>query len=196
MPAKRQPGHAASTIAKLLRMTVRRLTQLANEGIAIRVAHGRYDLTKTVQNYIRYLKAQTPERGSKRDEDQTALLSTRREMAEIELGERRGDLFAREAVESVVVETLVLMTQRLEGLGGRLAMDLAGESNPAKIRRLISDEVSATRQGIADGLGRLCRDVEKLASDRKPAKKANARRVGRRGARVTKGKRRTRAVQK
>ena len=196
MPAKRQPGHAASTIAKLLGVSPRRLTQLVAEGIAIRVARGRYDLTKTVQNFIRYLKAQTPERGSKRYDDQTALLATRREMAEIELGERRGDLLAREAVESVFVETLVLMTQRLDGLGGRLAMDLAGESNPAKIRRLISDEVRATRQGFADGLGRLCRDIEKLAGDRKPAKKANARRVGGRGARVTKRKRRARAVSK
>lgn len=166
MPAKRRPGQAASIIAKLLGVTERRLNQLVKEGIAIRVARGRYDLTKTVKNYIANLKAQAPERGTERYDDQAALLKTRRAMAEIELGERRGDLLARETVEAIVVETLVLMTQRLEGLGGRLAMDLAGETNPAKIRRLISDEVSATRQGIADGLGRLCSDVEKLAADR------------------------------
>ncbi len=194
MAAKTKPGHAASTIAKLLHLTERRLTDLVKEGIAIRVARGRYDLTKTVQNYIGYLKSQVPEQGTKRYDDQTAILATRREMAEIELGERRGDLLAREAVESVFVETLVLMTQRLDGLGGRLAMDLAGESKPAKIRRLISDEVRATRQGFADGLGRLCRDIEKLARDRKPAKNKNTRRVGGRRAGLAKGKRRARAV--
>jgi len=196
MTKKVRPGHAATTIAKLLGISQRRLEQLAKEGTAIRVARGRYDLAKTVKNYIAYLKSQVPERGSKRYDDETAILATRREMAEIELGERRGDLLARGAIEEIFVEALVMMTQRFDGLGGRLAMDLAGESNPAKIRRLISDEVSAARQGFADGLGRLCRDIEKLADDRKPAKKANARRVGRRRARVTKGKRRTRAVQK
>ncbi len=70
MPAKRQPGYAASTIAKLLGVSPRRLTQLVAEGIAIRVGRGRYDLTKTVQNYIAYLKSQVPERESKRYDDQ------------------------------------------------------------------------------------------------------------------------------
>ncbi|MCH7869465.1 MAG: hypothetical protein IH881_17360 [Myxococcales bacterium] len=45
--------------------------------------------------------------------------TTRREMAEIELGERRGDLLARGAIEEIFVEALVMMTQRFDGLGGR-----------------------------------------------------------------------------
>jgi hypothetical protein len=44
-------------VAQVCNLTVRRIQQLAREGVLPREAHGEYDLVACMQAYIRYLQA-------------------------------------------------------------------------------------------------------------------------------------------
>jgi len=56
MSGAESPTYPLKTIAKLLKLTERRVQQLAKSGIIPRAAHGRYDLVASVQGYIHYLQ--------------------------------------------------------------------------------------------------------------------------------------------
>lgn len=67
--------------------------------------------------------------------------------------ERR--LITKEEVQEITTSAMVIMATQLDGLGGRLAQQLAGESDPAVIRQVILDETRRIRATAAEELERL-----------------------------------------
>jgi hypothetical protein len=69
--------------------------------------------------------------------------------------ERERRLIKRDEVEEIMTSAMVIASTQMDGLGGRLAQQLAGESDPAVIRQTILDESRRIRATIAEELERL-----------------------------------------
>lgn len=69
--------------------------------------------------------------------------------------ERERRLIRKDEVQEIITSAMVIMATRLDGLGSRLAQQLAGESDPAMIRQTILDETRVIRAAAAQELERL-----------------------------------------
>lgn len=68
---------------------------------------------------------------------------------DLALKRERGDLVERQGVVSAFAEAMVVIASQLDGLGGRLAIELSGMSNPAEIQALILRETRRARAAAA-----------------------------------------------
>lgn len=67
----------------------------------------------------------------------------------------RRELVLREHVRLVLLESNALLAGQLDGVAGRLASELAGMTEPAKIRQCLLDEHRRIRAAYAAALGKL-----------------------------------------
>ena len=99
MSAPGNPTYPVNVIAKLLKLTERRVQQLSKEGVIPKAEHGRYELAPAVQGYIGYLQERVAPR---REDDDPArvdyhaekarLTKWQADMAEMEAAKMRGAL--------------------------------------------------------------------------------------------------------
>lgn len=143
-------------MATHLGLKVRRLYQLAEEGIVPKSINGKYNPSECRLAYIEFLK-------SGQDEE------TRGEMgkANIQLKEeslrakkfdndlREGKYLPTEDVQLVFNEMAATFSQGLNGVPGRLASQLSSITDAAVIRQIIREELTRARQSICDKLARL-----------------------------------------
>ena len=67
MSSSGNPTYPVSVIAKLLKLTERRVQQLSKEGVIPKAEHGRYELAAAVQGYVGYLQERIAPRGADGD---------------------------------------------------------------------------------------------------------------------------------
>ncbi|MFH5187124.1 hypothetical protein ACHHV8_33580 [Paenibacillus sp. TAB 01] len=130
-------------LAEMLNLGTRRVQQLAEEGILVKAARGKYKATESIQNYIRTLqdKSGAKDAGSVDYFDERARHEkAKREIAEIELSVMRGDLHKSEDVKFVMNDMLAAFRSRIMALPAKLAPQLVGCKLPA-IMNLLTKEV-------------------------------------------------------
>ena len=84
-----------SELAKILMIGVRRVQQLAKEGIIPKTEKGRYALIPAVQGYVRFLQEHSMSTNSVPADyrkEKARLTKAQAEIAEIELAQKRGEL--------------------------------------------------------------------------------------------------------
>jgi hypothetical protein len=137
-------------LAAAMNVTSRRVAQLVHEGLP-REERGRYELGKCLLWYIRYLQkalehraVATPdgELGSMKEE-RLALLRVDRELREIALAEKRGQLVAIVDVEKTMSDLVLTTKARMMGVAPRLAADLVGETSRVMIQAKVEKEIRA-----------------------------------------------------
>jgi hypothetical protein len=74
------------------------------------------------------------------------------ELAELDAATRAGRLAPVEEYDAATMEALTIISTQLGGLPGRVAGELAGMTDPAKIRRYLADEINRIRNAAADAL--------------------------------------------
>jgi len=171
---KQELLYPSATIAMLLMITDRRLRQLAQEGTVPKATHGRYPLIGCVQGYVKYLqqlKSGTDERAS----EATRLTKVRADVHEIELAEKRGELYPREVIDQALFEACTSLTAMLDGSASRIASQLGGG---AALRKRLLDAFREIRTQYAAGLRDFSKRLREDGWDRRPAAKYRARRVG------------------
>ena len=80
--------YTSKAVAQWLGLTERRIRQMRDAGIIREAKPGLYDMKPTVQAYLAYLRNGTDDLNQQRAE----LTRAKKEMAKLELDERRGDL--------------------------------------------------------------------------------------------------------
>ncbi len=111
----------ADMLAKLLRITPRRVRQLADEGIIPRVARGTYPFVGSVQGYISFLRDGSANvRPSEILQARTRLISAQADLAELALENQRVDLVRETAVEERWQAIKNRIAGQLDGLADRL----------------------------------------------------------------------------
>jgi phage terminase Nu1 subunit (DNA packaging protein) len=147
-------GHPLATIAALLDLTPRRVTQLSQQGVIPRLAHGRYSVTAAVQGYIRYLRERAMQ-GDPAGADQiaasrAALMSARARTATLEADQLDGKLLLRADVEKAWIAIMSAMRSRLLAVPSSTAQPIVYLTTPAQIASLLTSAISEALDDISN----------------------------------------------
>ena len=141
----KQNLQSTDIIAKLFDLDVRRVQQLAKEGIlpvASQMPY-KFDLLPTVKAYIRYLRdrangkeaktADTVKAEADKLRAEADLKQSKAKIAELQLKELEGKMHRSEDVEALTNDLVYTARSMIMALPGRLAMDVvqAGSANEA-----------------------------------------------------------------
>ena len=146
-------SEATTTQAKLARylsLSKARVTQLVDEKVVIRDesdAKGKILAFDSVRNY--YLSQQAGDSGVNFWKEKALHERAKRELAELKLRERRGELYEAGVVESVMIEHLTNFRTKLLGLPSKIAAAL-----PADIRGEVYDTLTAEIENCLDELAK------------------------------------------
>ena len=160
MKDSKQDLRGKQAIAKLFGLTTRRIEQLTAEGII--KGEGRpikYDLEKTVQDYIKHLsdKATGKEKTQKDAENESAKLEAearfkqaKAEYEELKLKELKGELHKAEDVEAITTDHVMYLRSMLMALPGKLAVDCASLNNAPQVADRIKKEIYHVLNSLAE----------------------------------------------
>lgn len=147
----------SATLAAAFEVSKRRIEQMAREGIVVRVGRGRYDLVASVRGYLAHALAGQSSANEPADitEARRALL-IQQERRERRLNEEAlGNLVLVDHVRQIWTAAESALAAQLEGSPGRIAADVAGESDPAIIRHTLLDENRRIRRAYAAAIERI-----------------------------------------
>lgn len=144
---------SADAVAHLLGITSRQVQRLVKTGIIPRTARGHYDLAASVQAWGAYLAQgkTTAEIGTER----RRLIAAQASKTELDVRRMNGELLDAEDVAIVLNEAMTIIATGLDGLGGRLAAELASLTDTAVIRQRLLTETRRIRGVAADKLAAL-----------------------------------------
>ena len=136
--------YSIETISKLLMLSERRCQQLVGEGVIPKQGRGQYDLVKSVQGYVKFLRerafggvANTDQHGEK-----TRLITAQANIAEMNDAELRGDLVRADIVRRAIFTAARGVRNSLQTVADRLAVPMAGESDHHEIHDMIEGEIN------------------------------------------------------
>ncbi len=140
-----------AVIAERLKLTPRRIQQLAGEGLP-RVTRGKYDVDAVLDWYIakleRQLAGETDEEGelAHRYKEELRLLSARADQQELELASRRRELVSIADVEQEMTNLVITTKARILTVPARVAPELLSEQSrvmvQAKIEKALKEALS------------------------------------------------------
>ena len=130
-------------IAKLLKLSERRVQQLAKDNIIPKAERGKYDLVSSVHGYIDFLKAKaggdfTAEEVLK---NKNKLLKAKAEIAEIEKKKATGELIPKEEVKRTWLELIHKIKQKLLSIPNKVAPVVATVKNISEIKLILQDKL-------------------------------------------------------
>ena len=149
------PTYPASTIAKLLMLTERRVQQLAKDGIIPKSERGRYELGPSVQGYIRFLQDRNVTAGSNQQPidyaaEKARKLKAERQKIELELQRARGDLVPLRQLERALANTFAELKTNMRTVPSRVATALIGEESETRIKQVILAEIDQALEALGD----------------------------------------------
>lgn len=143
-------------VAELLGLSVRRINQLAQDGIAVRTAPGKFDANATVQNYIAHVSVKAEKQAVALDAEHELARQRRAsaDMTELKMAKLRDELLPIEEV--VFGWSHILTSVRLAVLATvpRLSQELglspeATSAVDAEMRRALTDLANDPLETIA-----------------------------------------------
>ncbi len=136
--------YSIETISKLLMLSERRCQQLVGEGVIPKQGRGQYDLVKSVQGYVKFLRerafggvANTDQHGEK-----TRLITAQANIAEMNDAELRGELVRTDVVRRTIFTAARGVRNSLQTVADRLAVPIADESDHHEIHDIIENEIN------------------------------------------------------
>lgn len=166
----RKPSIQVGTLARLLMVSPRRVQQLAADGTIPKPSRGSYDLTLSVQGYIRFLQSHAAGNASQvKDKDYHAAkarkMSAEADLAEMEAAKMRADLVPADAVRSHLVQVATEVKTRILNVPQRVAPTLQGETDERKIKATLTEELTQALAAIADAKFTTPRDAQPAAEE-------------------------------
>lgn len=137
---------AGSYLANIFGITDRRVRQLAEEGVITRVKKGRYDLVESIKGYIIYLKTNQDIKESKNEADLDYDMERakheriKREIAELNLAEMKGQIHYADDVEKVMNDMLSNFRSKVLSMASKLAPILIARNDINQIQDMINKE--------------------------------------------------------
>ena len=115
--------YTSNVVADWLAVTLRRVRQLRDEGVLVEKAPGLYELKSSVVRYISYLRKGSG--NTNLNDERAMLMKAKREAAELENEERRGNLHRTEDIEKGLSALCLNMRGRFSGLPAKLSGELS-----------------------------------------------------------------------
>ena len=141
----------AEKLADYLGLTERRIRQLRDQKIFRERAKGLYEPFENIRHYIGYISGREGADGAlSLAEEKAKLMRVRRESAELELEEKRGNYHRTEEVEAVCAGILLNFRAKLLSMPTTLAQQLADMKDPADVDALLDREIREALEELAD----------------------------------------------
>lgn len=140
-----------AAVAALLGLSSRRISQLSEEGIAVRIGPGTFDAAVTIQNYIRHVAGKAGNAASNLDlnAEKARLAKEQADGQAMKNAQLRGELVEAEAVaqewESIVADVRSAML----AVPGRLRRRAGGALDAAAIS-LVDHEIREALEALAN----------------------------------------------
>lgn len=147
---------AGSYLANLFGITDRRVRQLAEEEVIVRVKKGRYDLVESIKGYIIYLKTNQDLKESKSesdldyDKEKAIHERVKREMAELNLAEMKGQVHYADDVQKVMNDMLSNFRSKILSIAAKLSPILVARTDVSQIQTMISKECHEVLEELSE----------------------------------------------
>ena len=156
-------------ISKLLKLSERRIQQLAKDNIIPKAERGKYDLVSSVHGYVDFLKAKaggdfTAEEVLK---NKNKLLKAKAEIAEIEKQKATGELIPKEEVKRTWLELVHKIKQKLLSIPNKVAPVVVTVKNISEIKLILQDK-------LYEALYEITSDDRSVAKDNESNKATSA----------------------
>ena len=149
------PEYPLSTIAELIKLTPQRVRQLVKEGIIPDSSKGQYDLVKTVQAYIDYLRGLCQGKDTTKIAEEKKLIEERRQFISQRRRKAAGELLEKHEVEQISYAAGQMMSEGLLSLDSRICDLVTAESDYHKNSKTINREVRAIMENVQQCLSQL-----------------------------------------
>lgn len=131
-------------LSEFLMITDRRIQQLKDANVIVKIERGQYDFVQSTQDYINFLRerafggvANTDQHGEK-----TRLITAQANIAEMNDAELRGDLVRVDEIRRSIFTAARGVRNSLQTVADRLAVPMAGESDHHEIHDMIEGEIN------------------------------------------------------
>lgn len=147
---------SAAVLGGIFGVTDRRVRQMAEEGIIIRAAKGRYNLVESLKNYILSLKLAAegatmggPDGEINLDEEKGLHERVKRHISELKLQTMKGELHKAEDVERVMSDMLAAFKTRIMNIPSKVAPMLE-DRDAGYIKERLTNEVTEALNELKD----------------------------------------------
>ena len=166
-----------TAIAKLLKLTERRVQQLAKDDIIPKAERGKYDLISSVHGYIDFLKAKAGGDFTAEDviKNKNKLMKAKAEIAEIEKMKATGELIPKQEVKNTWLELINKVKQKLLTIPNKVAPIIVSIKNTNEIKLILQDKLYEALYEISSDE----RSVAKNDESNKATSTSNDKSVGR-----------------
>lgn len=147
---------SAAVLGDMFGVTDRRIRQMAEEGILVRAAKGRYVLVDSVKNYLLTLKLAAEGVGVEiadgdinLDDEKALHERVKRHISELKLQIMKGEVHKAEDVENVMMDMLVAFKTRILNIPSKVA-PLLEDRDAAFIKERLTKEVKEALNELKD----------------------------------------------
>jgi len=139
------------TIAKLFKLTERRVQQLSQEGILPKIGRGQYELVPTVQAYVEYLKQQFSSEISTDDivKNRNRLTLARAELYEIEKSKLEEELIPASVVKKTWMVYITMLKNKLLSIPNKVAPLMVTVENINEAKQILKERIYDSLDEIA-----------------------------------------------
>ncbi|MFN2164759.1 MAG: hypothetical protein ACK2U9_00680 [Anaerolineae bacterium] len=134
-------------LLQLLELTATNFQKLKQAGVFQAEGHGAYDLKRSIAAWLQFhLDGAKP---GDLTEARRLLVIAQERKTQLDIKERERELVPLQEAQAIFDKTMVLIGAQLDGLAGRMAMELAGITDPAAVRAALFDETRRIRDEAA-----------------------------------------------
>ncbi len=142
------PSVTTAVLAELSGLTPRQIQRLARGRTIAKAGRNAYDLRNVVHALIRYYRQDAETDGDQAAENLRRTIAQRREI-EQRVSHKARDLIPAAEVRAAFDTAMTLVGSQLDGLAGRIANQVAAESDPAICKKVVFDETRRIRAAAA-----------------------------------------------
>ncbi|QHZ50018.1 hypothetical protein ERICV_05119 [Paenibacillus phage phiERICV] len=140
---------STSELAAIIGKSPQWVRQLTREKVLEQVNRGKYVLSEAVQAYIKHVEGESSNGKISYRDEKAEHERIKKEMAELELEEMRSHLHTTQDVQEAWSDLIVEFRKRMTTLPPRMAGQLAFIDNEKKVKKLLTDEITAALQVLA-----------------------------------------------
>ncbi len=138
----------AKTMAKIMDLSERRINQLVSEGVIGKEPDGQYNVMQVIVDY--YKNKSGVEAGINYEQEHAMLEKIKRETAEIELAELKGEVHRAEDVKLALCGMIITCRNKLLAMPAMVAKKLVNQSNQNVIMDILTKEVKFALNELAE----------------------------------------------
>lgn len=140
---------STSELAGIIGKTPQWISQLTRDGILEKVGRGKYILADAIQAYLKHIEGESSDGKISWRDEKAEHERIKKERAALELDELRGNLHTTDDIQEAWGGLLVEFRKIMLAMPARMASNLAFLSDENKIRKVMTDEISAALQTLA-----------------------------------------------